>query len=86
MCVQMCVRMSDAKCTVQGYQQRLPVREYVRDVVRTLSTQYAALAGPVRSGSTLLLLLLLLLLPSSCKRCWPATGLQDVNNFLSVCA
>jgi hypothetical protein len=61
--------------------QRVPVREYVRDVVRTLSTQYAALAGPVRSGSTLLLLLLLAAAAplSSCKRCWPVTGLQDVD-------
>jgi hypothetical protein len=42
--------------------QRVPVRQYVRDVIRTFNTQYAPLAGPVRSGSTLLLLLLLLLL------------------------
>jgi hypothetical protein len=46
---------------LKAYEQRVPVREYVWNVVRTLSTQYAALAGPVRSGSTLLLLLLLLL-------------------------
>jgi hypothetical protein len=63
-------------------QQRVPIRQYVPDVVRTLSTQYVALSGPVRSGSTLLLLLLLAaLLPSltsSGKCCWPVPGLQTV--------
>jgi hypothetical protein len=56
--------------------QRVPVRQYVRDVVRTLSTQYATLTGPVRSDSTLLLLLQLL--HSSCRRCWRIPSITTV--------
>jgi hypothetical protein len=62
--------------------QRVPVREYVRNAVRTFSTQYAPLAGPVRGDSTLLSSrLLLLLLPSCCKCCWPIKLIACLETF-----